>query len=237
MAKVDALQGPTRAPASGKAPAAAVVLVHGYGSNGDDLIGLAPFFAQALPNAVFYSPHAPDPWEGGMSGGRQWYSLAGFDPEAIQRDPLRMGETFRAMNERVASASGRLDAYLDQIMAAHDLAADRIALLGFSQGTIMSLHVGLRRAAQIGAILGYSGALSAADKLADEIKSKPPVALVHGAADQVIPARATTETEKVLQTLGVPVQAMIVPGLQHGIDNAGAQFGAQFLKAHVGQFD
>lgn len=234
MTNVDALQGPTHAPASGKAPTAAVVLVHGYGASGDDLIGLAPFFASALPHAIFYSPNAPDPWEGGMMGGRQWYSLAGFDPEAIGRDPLRMGETFRAMNERVVKAAVRLDLFLDQIMAAHGIAANRLAFLGFSQGTIMSLHVGLRRAEQLGAILGFSGALSAADKLPAEIKTKPPVALVHGAADPVIPARATVETEKVLKSLGVPCQTLVIPGLQHGIDNAGAQFGAQFLKAHIG---
>lgn len=234
MVNVDALQGPTHAPASGKAPTAAVVLVHGYGASGDDLIGLAPFFAGILPHAIFYSPNAPDPWEGGMMGGRQWYSLAGFDPEAIQRDPLRMGETFRAMNERVVKAAVRFDLFLDQILAAHDLAPERLALLGFSQGTILSLHVGLRRTQRLGAILGYSGALSAADRLPAEIKSKPPVALVHGAADPVIPARASLETEKVLKDLDVPCQSMIIPGLQHGIDNTGANVGAQFLKGHIG---
>lgn len=235
MANVDALQGPVRAPASGKTPTSAVVFAHGYGSNGDDLITLAPFFAHALPDAIFYSPNAPDPWEGGgMMGGRQWYSLAGFDPEAIQRDPLRMGETFRAMNERVVKAAVRLDLFLDQILAAHGLAPERLALIGFSQGTIMSLHVGLRRAQKIGAILGFSGALSAADKLPGEIKTRPPVALVHGAEDPVIPVRATVETEKVLKDLDVPVQSMIVPGLQHGIDNAGANFGAAFLHQLVG---
>ncbi|MGE3476866.1 MAG: alpha/beta hydrolase [Rhodospirillaceae bacterium] len=234
MANVDALQGPVRAPASGKTPTSAVVFAHGYGSNGDDLITLAPFFAHALPDAIFYSPNAPDPWEGGMMGGRQWYSLAGFDPEAIQRDPLRMGETFRAMNERVVKAAVRLDLFLDQILAAHSLAPERLALIGFSQGTIMSLHVGLRRTQKIGAILGFSGALSAADKLPGEIRTKPPVALVHGAEDPVIPVHATVETEKVLKGLDVPVQSMIIPGLQHGIDNAGANFGAQFLHQLVG---
>ncbi len=234
MANVDALQGPTYGPASGKAPTAAVLLVHGYGASGDDLIGLAPFFAQAIPHAIFYSPNAPDPWEGGMGGGRQWYSLIGYDVEAVQRDPLRMGETFRAMYDRVVRAAVRLDLFLDQIITTHGLAADRVALLGFSQGTMMSLHVGLRRPQAIGAILGFSGALSAADKLAAEIKTKPPVALVHGAADPVIPVRATLETEKVLTSVGVPCQTMIIPGLQHGIDNAGFNFGAQFLKAHIG---
>jgi len=234
MAQIDALQGPAHGPASGKAPTAAVVLVHGYGASGDDLIGLAPFFASALPDAIFYSPNAPEQWEGGMMGGRQWYSLAGFDPAAIQQDPLRMGETFRAMNDRVVKAAGRLDLFLDQIMAAHNLAAERIALLGFSQGTIMSLHVGLRRVQKIGAILGYSGALSAADRLGAEIRSKPPVALVHGAEDPVIPALATTESEKVLKTLNVPCEVTIIPGLQHGIDNTGAQVGAAFLKRHIG---
>lgn len=232
MTNVSALQGPTAGPASGKAPTAAVVMVHGYGASGDDLIGLAPYFSRILPDAIFYAPNAPDRWEGGGAGGYQWYSLAGFDPTAIQNDPLRMGETFRAMNERVVQAAGRLDLFLDQVMTAHGLAPTRLAFLGFSQGTIMSLHVGLRR--PLGAILGYSGALAAADKLAAEIKSKPPVALVHGEADPVIPARASLESEKILTGLGVPCDTLVIPGLQHGIDNQGAQFGAAFLRAHIG---
>jgi phospholipase/carboxylesterase len=231
MTNVTALKGPTVGPASGKAPTAAVVMVHGYGASGDDLIGLAPFFANSLPDAIFYAPNAPDAWEGGMMGGYQWYSLAGFDPEAIQRDPLRMGETFRAMNEGVVQAAKKLDLFLDQILAAHKLAPKRLAFLGFSQGTIMSLHVGLRRT--VGAILGFSGALSAADRLSAEIKNKPPVALVHGEADPVIPARASLETEKVLKDLGIPCETLIIPGLQHGIDHQGAQFGATFLHSHI----
>lgn len=232
MVSINALQGPVVQPASGKAPTAAVVMVHGYGASGDDLIGLAPYFARALPDAIFYSPNAPEPWEGGMMGGRQWYSLAGFDPQAIQNDPLRMSDEFKAMNERVAKAAPKLDLYLDQILTAHALAPERLAFLGFSQGTIMSLHVGLRRT--VGAILGYSGAVSAADKLPAEIKSKPHVALVHGEDDPVIPVRATIETQKVLKSLDVPCETLLIPGLQHGIDNQGAEFGAAFLKTHIG---
>jgi phospholipase/carboxylesterase len=234
MAAVDALKGPSRAPASGKTATAAVVLLHGYGASGDDLIGLAPYFAQALPDAVFYSPNAPEAWEGGMGAGRQWFGLGGYDPDMMRRDPSTMNERFRVMIAGAEKPAAVLNIYLDQILAEHKLDANRLALLGFSQGTMMSLHVGLRREKQLGAILGFSGALTGADRLPAEIKSKPPVTLVHGDADPVVPVQAMGEIEKTLKSLGVPVDTHVIPGLQHGIDGSGAQIGATFLKKYVG---
>ncbi len=234
MATIDALRGPTLMPTSGKAATSAVVLLHGYGSNGDDLIGLAPFFAGALPEAAFYSPNAPQLLESGFVGGYQWFGLGGYDPAAMSRDPERLRETFRALRPGTVAAADVLDTYLDQVLAHHGLGANRLALLGFSQGTMMALHVGLRRATQLGAILGFSGALAGSDALAAEIKSRPPVALVHGDADPVVPFQAMADAEKALATVGVICESHRVRGLQHGIDGEGAQFGAAFLKRTIG---
>ena len=232
MATIDALKGPTLLP-QGKGATSVVLLLHGYGSNGDDLIGLAPFFARALPNTAFYSPNAPTPLEG-MPGGYQWFGLGNYDPGAMMRDPQRMTETFRALRPGTEAAAVVLNTYLDQVLAFHSLKADRLALLGFSQGTMMALHVGLRRAEQIGAILGYSGALTGPDRLAAEIKSRPPVALVHVDADPVVPIQAMIEAEHTLTAVGVKYDSKVIRGLQHGIDGDGAQFGADFLKKHIG---
>jgi phospholipase/carboxylesterase len=231
---IDALSGPVLPPSHGKAPDAAVVILHGYGANGDDLIGLAPFFAGVLPNAIFYAPNAPQPWEGGGFSGRQWFGLPGYDPMAMQRDPNLRTERFKAMTAGAAAAAVPLNRFLDQVLAHHSLAPKRLALLGFSQGTMMSLYVGLRRQEQIAAILGYSGALVGADKIASEVVAKPPVCLVHGADDPVVPVQCVADIETALTPLGISVEKHIIPGLQHGIDPGGAQAGAAFLKKHIG---
>ncbi|MBX7201030.1 MAG: dienelactone hydrolase family protein [Rhodospirillaceae bacterium] len=230
---IDALSGPCR-PAANGAPTAAVVILHGYGANGDDLISLAPFFAQTLPHVIFYAPNAPQPWEGGGYGGRQWFGLPGYDPNAMQRDPNLRGERFKAMSAGAAAASIPLNKFIDQVLAEHTLAPNRLALLGFSQGTMMSLYAGLRREKQLAAILGYSGALVGADRIAGEIKTKPPVCLVHGAADPVVPALCMADIDQALTPLGVSVATHLIPGLQHGIDPDGARIGAAFLQKFIG---
>ena len=230
---IDALSGPVLPPATGQPPDAAVVILHGYGANGDDLIGLAPFFAGSLPNAIFYAPNAPHPWEGGGFGGRQWFGLPGYDPMAMQRDTNLRTERFKAMTAGAAFAAVPLNRFIDQVLAHHDLKANRLALLGFSQGTMMALYVGLRRPQQIAVILGFSGALVGADKIAGEIVAKPPVSLVHGADDPVVPVQCAADIETALTPLGVAVEKHIIPGLQHGIDPGGAQIGAAFLKRHL----
>jgi phospholipase/carboxylesterase len=229
---IDALKGPVH-PARGKATAA-VVLLHGYGADGNDLIGLAPYFAQSLPDAVFYSPNAPMPIEGGFGGGRQWFSLRDYNPEIIRNDPKARATMMGTMHDGAQSSAEKLNTYLDQILAEHDLKSDRLALLGFSQGTMMSLYVGLRRKQQLGAILGYSGAMIAPDRLSAEIASRPPVMLVHGDADPVVPIQALADVEQALTGAKVTYETHVIPGLQHGIDGAGAEFGAAFLKKHIG---
>jgi phospholipase/carboxylesterase len=229
MATIDALKGPMLMPTSGTVTSA-VVLLHGYGSNGDDLIGLAPYFARALPQTAFYSPNAPQMLDGGFMGGFQWFSLGMYDPDMMRRDPARMAETFKAFRRGATSSAVQLNAYIDQILAYHALEPNRLALLGFSQGTMMSLHVGPRRDKQIAGILGYSGALTGADALDAEVKTKPPVALVHGDADAVVPYAAMTASAQALKAAGIPCETHTVRGLQHSIDAEGAEFGAAFLK-------
>ena len=230
---IDALSGPYL-PAAKGAPTAAVIILHGYGANGDDLVSLAPFFAQALPHVIFYAPNAPQPWEGGGFGGRQWFGLPGYDPMAMQRDPNLRTERFKARTAGAAAAAVPLNKFIDQVLAEHGLAPDRLALLGFSQGTMMALYAGLRREQQLAGILGYSGALVGADKIAGEIKSKPPVCLVHGADDPVVPAQCMADIDNGLTPLGVSVEKHLIPGLQHGIDPKGAEIGAAFFKKNLG---
>jgi phospholipase/carboxylesterase len=225
--------GPVFGPAATAKPDSAVIFLHGYGASGDDLIGLAPFFAQSLPATVFHAPHAPEPWEGGFFGGRQWFSLAGYDPDLLRRDPQRMGAMYERMAAGAAKAAGVIDAIIDRTAAHYGLGAGRIALVGFSQGTMMALHVGLRRPEPLGAVVGFSGAILGATKLKDEIRSRPPILLIHGEADPVVPVEALAEIKRALDANAVAYEAMTVPGLQHGIDQSGADRAAAFLKQHL----
>lgn len=214
MPQVPTLQGPVVAPASGGAPRSMVILLHGYGSNGDDLISLAPYWRAALPDTVFLSPNAPQPCPG-APGGRQWWALTSFSPDA------------RAAGVRQAAPT--LDAYIDSQLAAYGLTEDRLALVGFSQGTMVALHVGPRRERRLAAIIGYSGMLADPDSLAAEVRSKPPVLLVHGDADPTVPIAALYQATAALEPLGFEVAAHVSPGLGHSIDEAGLRLGAQLL--------
>ena len=191
-----------------------VILLHGYGSNGDDLISLAPYWRGALPDTVFLSPNAPPPCPG-APGGRQWWPLTDFSPNA------------RAAGVRTAAPV--LDAYIDHQLAAHGLPEDRLALVGFSQGTMVALHVGPRRARQLAAIVGYSGMLADPESLAAEARSKPPILLVHGDADPMVPVAALHRAAAELEPLGFAVTTHVSRGLGHSIDEPGLRLGAQLL--------
>ena len=208
------LDGPTSPPATGAAPRSLVILLHGYGSNGSDLIGLVPFWRPALPDTLFLAPNAPQACPG-APGGRQWWPLTSLSPEA------------RAAGVRVSAPD--LNAYIDSHLAAHGLSEDRLALVGFSQGTMMALHVGPRRAKLIAGIVGYSGMLADPDALSQEAVAKPPVLLVHGDADEVLPVAAMHQAKTRLEALGFEVAAHVSPGLGHSVDDVGLQLGAEFL--------
>jgi phospholipase/carboxylesterase len=210
------LSGPSQKPASGGAPRQLVVLLHGLGADGTDLIGLAPYWASLLPDAEFLSPDAPYPCDMAPFG-RQWFSLQDRSPDAILAG--------------VRAAAPILDGFLDAALAKRGLSERSLALVGFSQGTMTSLYVGLRRAQASAGILGYSGALIGAETLSQEIRARPPVLLVHGDADEVVPPQALPLAAEGLEAAGVPVETLTCPGLGHGIDEEGLKRGGDFLRA------
>jgi phospholipase/carboxylesterase len=227
------LDGPSVPPATGDAPARLVVLLHGYGADGNDLIALAPMLAQVFPDAAFFAPHAPEPCEV-MPFGRQWFSFTNSDPEMWRRDADSLGPALDAMGRGAAGAAPVLNRFLDGLLARHGLGPESMALVGFSQGTMMALQAGLRRPAPVAAIVGFSGALTGPDALADEITARPPVTLIHGEADPVVPFAAMALAETALRAAGVPVEAYGRPGLEHGIDDAGLARAIAALQATWG---
>src|ERR1700730_13489459 len=220
---IGTLDGPRLAPRSGPAQQL-VVLLHGYGADGNDLIEIGRAWQQILPQAAFVSPHAPEPC-GEAPVGRQWFAL-----------------TFRDPNERwigVNKAAPLRERFLEAELARHKLPPSALALVGFSQGTMMALHVGLRRATAPAAIVGYSGLLvfppgQAADAVAPEISARPPVLLVHGDQDALIPAQALFQATESWAALGIPVEWHLSQGVGHGIDAEGLRHGGEFLKQHFG---
>ena len=218
MAETPKLDGPRVAPRNGPARQL-VVFVHGYGADGNDLIEIGRAWAAMLPDAAFVAPHAPRPC-GQAPMGREWFPL-----------------TFRNPDERwdgVNAAAPVLEQFLDAELARHQLAPSALALVGFSQGTMMSLHVGLRRAVPPAAIVGYSGMLVLKDDsdlegYAPQIRARPPLLLIHGDSDELIPTQALFHATEALAALEVPVEWHISAGLGHGIDDEGLRHGGEFL--------
>jgi phospholipase/carboxylesterase len=209
------LSGPSRPPAAGGKPRRLVILLHGLGADGNDLIGLAPYWARLLPDAEFLSPNAPFPCDTAPYG-YQWFSSQDRSREAV------LGG--------VRAAAPILDGFIDEALAERGLADSDVALVGFSQGTMMSLFVGLRRAKPIAGIVGFSGRLLAPDLLATELRSRPPVLLVHGTEDPLVPYVSLAEAEAALKAADVPVETVTSVGIGHSIDDEGLRRGGLFLK-------
>jgi phospholipase/carboxylesterase len=208
------LEGPSYGPQAGGKAGHLVILLHGYGSDGNDLIGLAPVMAPLMPDVVFHAPNAPQRCEGNPMG-YQWFPVSRLDP-ALALAGAR-------------SAAAVLDRFIDERMAAYGLDESKTCLVGFSQGTMMALHVGLRRAKPLAGIVGFSGMLAGAEVLKDEIGSKPPVLLVHGDQDEMLPHTLSQRAAQVLEANGVKVGLHIAPDLGHGIDQTGLSQAARFL--------
>ncbi len=209
------LDGPRRPPATGGAPTSLVIFAHGYGSNGDDLIGLAPVLARALPTTAFVSPNAPEPVPG-YPGGHQWFPISRLDPHLLAQG--------------ARAAAGSLERFIDGELARHALPATACALVGFSQGSMMSLHVGLRRAEPLAAVVAFSGALVAPERLSAELRSRPPVLLAHGEADEVVPVHALAAARDALAAAGVGCRWRVSPRLPHSIGEDGLATAAGFLR-------
>ncbi len=212
---ISELNGPRLDPASGGPAKQLIILLHGYGADGQDLIGLGRSWGPLLPNAAFVAPNAPHPCA--MSPlGREWFPLSVTEASDYVRG--------------VASAKPVLDGFIDQELERHGLGADRLGLVGFSQGTMMALAVGLSRAARPAAILGYSGALATDEFALDLADAAPCILLIHGDMDNVIPVEALGMAAEQLKMLGVPVETHIAKGIGHGIDQEGLMLGGGFLR-------
>lgn len=214
MSTSSILNGPSLPPLEGGMPEQLIILLHGVGADGNDLIGLAPYFQKVLPKALFVSPDAPFAYDMAPFG-RQWFSLKDKTPKAVD-----LGTT---------AAAPILNDYLDGLLKDYDLDEAQTALIGFSQGTMMSLHVGLRRRNKLAGILGYSGALASPKNLLDEVKSYPPVKLIHGDSDEILPISILLTAVSGLKAADVPVTSHVRPELGHGIDQEGIRLGVEFL--------
>ena len=195
-----------------------VVFLHGYGADGNDLIEIGRQWQAWLPDTAFFAPNAPE--IAPQSMGRQWFPLTFRDPH----------ERWRGVNH----AGPTLDALIDAELAKHNIPAAKLALVGFSQGTMMALHVGLRRASAPAAIVGYSGLFVLPNgvepaAVAAEIKSRPPVLLIHGDRDDLIPVQALFQATQALAALDIPAEWHVSAGIGHGIDQEGLRQGGEFL--------
>ncbi len=210
------LSGPSFGPLDGGDPRQLVILLHGVGADGNDLIGLAPHWAQQLPGALFISPDGPEPYDMAPVG-RQWFSLMNRAPEVVAAG--------------IKSAAPVLTRFIDAALAQFGLDEGALALVGFSQGTMMALHVALNRDRPVAALLGYSGALAGPEAEAGAFRARPPVMLIHGDCDDVVPVERHFDAVEKLLAADVAVTAHVCPGLGHGIDNEGLGLGGAFLAA------
>ncbi len=217
-----ALKSRRRAAKSGTT-GSVVVFVHGYGADGADLLGLADPLAPYLPDTVFVAPDAPEPCVNNPFG-YQWFPIPWLDGSSQAK----------ADASRKSSASA-LDAYLDQVLEEEGVTPDRLVIFGFSQGTMISLHVAPRRPQPLAGIVGFSGLLMDPERLADEAVSKPPVLLVHGDADEVVPFASMAHAGKALNEAGFEVYAHVMRGTGHGIAPDGLSVALKFVRDCLGQ--
>ena len=211
------LKAEKRSAKSGRADSL-VVFIHGYGADGHDLIGLADPMAEHLPNTAFISPHAPNTCSMNPMG-KEWFPIPMIDMTS---------EVYAC--EIMLKSVDQFQTWLDTLMVEQGVTPDRVILVGFSQGTMLSLHVGPRRKDQLAGIVGFSGRLLETDALDAEAITKPPVLLVHGDMDMVVPPSDMPKAETALLSAGFDVQTHMSPGTAHGIAPDGLGLATQFIK-------
>jgi phospholipase/carboxylesterase len=216
------LNAQRRAPVSGQTRSV-VVFLNGYGANGADLLGLADPLGEHLPDTLFVAPDAPESCAGAPMG-FQWFPIPWIDNSSEE-------EAMRGMAQSVED----LNAFLDALMVDEDVLPEQVALFGFSQGTMMSLHVAPRREDAVAGIVAFSGRLLSPESLEDEARVRPPVLLVHGDADEVVPPAALPQAVEALQQAGwKDVYAHVMKGTGHGIDPDGLGVALAFLRDKLG---
>lgn len=206
-----------KAPASGVVKNA-VAFLHGFGADGADLLGLADPLAPHLPDTLFVAPDAPDPCSVNP-GGRQWFPIPWMD-----------GSSAEDVAAALARSAADLDAWIDDLLVAEGLSPAHLALVGFSQGTMMSLHVAPRRAEPLAGIVGFSGRLVAPERLEGELRARPPVLLLHGDADDLVPFQSMHEAGDALVRAGFDVYAHVMKGTPHAISPDGLSVALSFLR-------
>ena len=201
----------------------AVVFLHGYGANGADLLGLADPLADHLPDTLFVAPDAPENCAGSPFG-YQWFPIPWIDGSSEE-------ESSRGMQQALED----LNAFLDALMVDEDLLPEQVCLFGFSQGTMMSLHVAPRREDPVAGIVAFSGRLLEPELLADEVQSRMPILLVHGDQDDVVPVQSLPQAAEALQNAGfTDVYAHVMKGTAHGIAPDGLSVALAFIRDQLG---
>ncbi len=216
-----ALEGGRKASKSGE-NSSLVVFLHGYGADGADLLGLADPLSEHLPDTVFVAPNAPERCIGNPMG-YQWFPIPWIDGSSEEESEAGM---MRALDD--------LNAYLDSTMAAEDVSERETVLVGFSQGTMMALHLAPRREDAFAGIVGFSGRLLRPELLKDEAISKPPIILIHGDQDDVVPPMSLPEAGDALQEAGFEVYGHVMKGTGHGIAPDGLGVALSFIGKQLG---
>ena len=216
------LDSKRRGAASGEA-SSVVVFLHGYGADGNDLLGLAEPLAPHLPDTVFVAPDAPEICATNP-GGFQWFPIPWID-----------GSSEEAADRSMEQSIIDLNAYLDSVLEEEGMTADQMILFGFSQGTMMSLHVAPRRDEPFAAVVGFSGRLLQPESLEDELKTRPPVLLVHGDQDDLVPVQSLQDAGQALSELGSEVYDHIMEGTGHGIAPDGLNVALAFMRDRLGE--
>lgn len=213
------LNGPLLPPRSGRPATQAVILLHGYGADGSDLISLGQHWGQMLPDALFLAPNAPEPCAGSPFG-FQWFPLN------VDRIAGRI--------EGAKNAAPVIREFLTDLWAQTGIAPQRTILGGFSQGAMMSLHVGTALEQELAGIIAFSGAFVPADGFGGKGLARPPVTLIHGELDQVVDPDLSRQAATELSASGFEVSLHISPNTAHGIAPDGLDFATSFLMARLG---
>lgn len=200
---------------------ALVVFLHGYGANGDDLLGLADVMGPHLPDTAFVAPDAPETCRAGGFG-FQWFPVPWID-----------GSAQAAAEAGLDAAAADLNAFLDARLVDEGLTEDRMVLVGFSQGAMMSMHVAPRRTTAVAGIVAISGRLLRPEAVISEATVKPPVLLIHGNQDPVVPFSDMSNAGNALVAAGFPVYGHVMEGTGHGISPDGLGAALQFMRERI----